>query len=577
MVRWHKGLVWLIAIGLVAGACSNGSTAKDTKKRNGASESNKALFSQDELNQPAHEGEPKRGGAIKFGTEAAILNTSPNLSVVQPPDLQLVLSVFDPLVTYDDKGEPVGLLATSIENSDDFKTWTLKLRNDVKFSNGVPLDANQVVEHTKWLQASPSCSCATDAANIESVSAPDASTVVYKLREGNVAWPTKLASNLGWISENGARHEAKNADSPDDAHLIGTGPFMFAGQDGNKYIVKRNPNYYGTDPLNNDAKLPYLDQITFVPLADAGTRLAAVRSGGVDIMQTAVTSTLVEAKADPKLKVQPSSGSSATILILNMSRPPFGVEPKPGESVADTVNRSLKDPIASDARRAFALALNRNEINQKYYKGTRIPAYGPIAPSNPYFDEKGQLPRYNPDEARELVEKVKKAGVDFTVNSICIPTPESSGVFNVMAPQLEDVGVKSTRKGVDQAVLVETLLLGKENTSTANWNISCFRSAQLADPDTLYNGLHTGGAGNINHYSNSKVDEALEQGRAVSGLQARKPFYDIVQQQSAKDVHIVPLLFDLSGNVYSTRLSGLGRPSPAALALIPTRGLYLVK
>lgn len=576
MSRRSKALVLVVTVGLVFTACSNsnGSGKAKVPSKSGTSTE---LFPVDALNKPRHEGTPTRGGSIKFGLEAAVLNISPAQSVIQPPDLQVVLSVFDPLVKYDDAGEPTGNIAESFESSDDFKTWTIHLRDDVQFSNGVPLDAQQVVDHTKWLQASSACTCATDAANIASIAAPDAHTVVYQLTEGNVAWPTKLAANLGWISETGARNASSDPANPDLAHLVGAGPFQFASHTGDTYVVERNPHYFGTDPLNDDAPLPYVDQITFVPLADAGTRLAAVQSGGVDIMQTAVTSTLAQAVKDPDLRVQPASGSSATIFILNLSRPPFGVDPKPGESPDQTVQRALADPIASDARRAFVLAVNRNEINQKYYQGTRVPAYSPIPPSSPYFDPDGQLPRYDPDAARKLVAKVKAAGVDFTVRSICIPTPEASGVFNVLGPQLEAVGIRAERKGVDQAVLVQTLILGKESTATANWNMSCFRSAQLADPDGLFNGLHSSGTGNSNHYTNTVVDEALEKGRQVAGVAARKPFYDTVQQEKARDIPTMELLYDLSGNVYQKRLSGLNAPSPAALALISPAGLYLQK
>ncbi len=573
MSTWTRRLSIVLMLGLITGACSNGSGSKSrspVKERT----TDESLFSPEEINAPQHVGTPVRGGSIKFGLEGAVLNYSPNQNVIQPPDLQVVTSVFDALVSFDENNEPVGHLAESVTGSKDFKTWTVKLRKGVKFSNGVGLDADQVVSHTEWAKATPTCSCATDADNIESVVAQGEDTIIYTLETSNVAWPTKLSSGLGWITEKGAREAAADPANPDMLHLIGTGAFVFSSRNGDQFTVVRNTHYWGTDPLNDDAALPYLDQITFQPLADATTRLAAVRSNGVQIMQTAETATLVSAVKDPKLVVQPITGASATILILNLSQPPFGVKPKTGESASETVERSLADPTASAARRAFALAINRNEINQKYYQGTRIPAYGWVAPDSPYFNPEGQLPRYDPDEARKLVKQVKDAGVDFTVNSICIPGPEASGVFNILGPQLESVGITAGRKTVDQAVLVQTLIMGRATTATANWNNSCFRSAQLADPDALYNGLHSTGVGNTNHYTNAKVDEALTKGRGLSGVEARKPYYDTVQAQVAADIVNIPLLYDLSGNVHRADLSGLGRPSPTYLGLIPTAGLY---
>ena len=284
----------------------------------------------------------------------------------------------------------------------------------------------------------------------------------YELKDANVAWPTKLANTgLAWITESGARKQATNQASPDTKHLIGTGPFVFESAVNSDYTVVKNPNYYGTDAANGGAKLPYLDKIEFTPLADTATRLQAVQSNGVQIMQTADTSNLVNAKKDSNLTVQPISGSSSTILVLRLDSQPFGVTPKPGESLTDTSKRALANPNALLARTAFETGINRNEINQKYYKGARVPAYSFIPDTSPYYDPKGQLPRYDLAKAKSLVASAKAKGLKMDVNSICIPGPESTGIFQILQQQGEASGINAHLTTVEQSVLVSTMLQHK--------------------------------------------------------------------------------------------------------------------
>lgn len=378
-----RPLQWLAALcllGLMAGACSsNGSTSSNNggKKR---VVKDTALYPASVLNKAQNEGTPKYGGTVTFGMESGVLNYSPNNKVIQPSDLAVEVSVFDSLITYDDKSQPVldnsahkyNQLADSLKPSKDLKTWTLKLRPGIKFSNGDPLTADEVVKHTDWIKSNASlCSCQDDANNIDTITAgADGLTVTYKLKAPNVAWPDKLSNGgLGWITDSKVREGAPDPINPSIKFLVGTGPFVFQGTSGDTYTVVKNPNYYGTDAAHNNNKLPYLDKIIFKPLADPATRLQAVQSNGVQIMQTADSSNIVQAKKDKKLVVQPVSGSSSTILVLNLNNGPFGVAPTGDMNAQAAAIKALDAPNAKKARVAFATGIDRNEINQKYYGG----------------------------------------------------------------------------------------------------------------------------------------------------------------------------------------------------------------
>ncbi len=583
----------LCTLALLVGACSNDTSGgTSSSKKSGASGSQSTetsgIFPADTVNKAVHEGTPKRGGTLTWGLESDVLDVSPNQSPIQPADVQMASAVFASLITWGDHGKFKGMAVTDntdhaydqladslTSENNDLIHWTLTLRKGVKFSNGKPVTAQQVVDATKWAMASTSCSCAQNASEIASVTAAGDLTVQYTLKDPIVDWPTKLVGGgLGWITESSARDAAPDPQSPDIAHLIGAGPFQYDSQSGDSYTVTANEHYFGVDRDNGDAKLPYLDKIVFRPLADSVTRLQAVQSGGVQIMQTADTSNLVGAKSDPDLNVQPAQGSSSTILVLNLTHPPFGVKAKPGETAQETAIRSLDDPTALAARQAFNYAINRNEINQKYYKGTRVPAYGPFPASSPWYNPDGQLPRLDLKKAAALVDKVKAAGVDFKLQSICINTPEASGVNQIIRETTRTVGIQGTLRQIEQALLVNTLLSG---SSDIQWNTSCFRSGQLADPDGIYPAYITGGTTNLVKYSRKNVDTWLKEARRTADVAEREALYDKIQAQISKDVVVVPLLFDYWGNVYRKNVSGLSTPSSSSLGIIDPGDLYLKK
>ncbi len=574
-------LAAVLTVGVAA--CGNGNGSGSTDGRTGGSDQAQQpgnLFPAESVNKAVHEGTPVRGGTLTYGLESDVLNVSPNQNVVQPADVQMATAVFDALISFDDKGLPItdntdheaNQLADELTHSADLKTWTLTLRKGVKFSNGVPLTAQQVVDSTNWVKDSGTCDCSESAKLISSITAKGADTVVYTLSEPVVDWPSKLdRSGLGWISESGARNAAPDPGKPTIDNLVGAGPFKYQSHTGDNYTVVRNTHYYGVDHANGDAKLPYLDKVIFQPLSDSTTRLQALQSDSVQIMQTADTSNLVQAKKDPKLRVQPAQGSSSTIIGLNLTRPPFGVTANEGEDAQATAKRSLDDPTALAARQAFNYSINRNEINQKEFSGTRNPAYGFLPPGSPFYDPKGQLPRFDLTKAKKLVAKVSNAGVATALTALCVSNPQATSIFQLVQQQVQAAGFSATLKQVEQAVLVQNLLAGADDIP---WNMACFRAPQVADPNGLYNALHSGGPTNFVKYSRDEVDAALDQGRRTSDEAARKKLYGIVQQQVSRDVVYVPLLFDYDGNVYRKNVSGLTTPSPTSLGIIRPGNLY---
>ena len=117
-------------------------------------------------------------------TRYSRLRSAQGRRVTTPRPDTAAAAIFDTLVTLDDKGKPQPKLALSWTHSEDFKTWTFKLRPGVKFHDGTPFNAQAVKENfDRQKDPANKCRCAFYIAYINNVQAPDELTVVYNLND----------------------------------------------------------------------------------------------------------------------------------------------------------------------------------------------------------------------------------------------------------------------------------------------------------------------------------------------------------------------------------------------------------
>ncbi len=205
-----------------------------------------------------------------------------------PTGIITLKAAYDTLVTFPadsaDKFEP--LLAKSWDVSDDKLTYTFHLRDDVKFADGTPMTADDVVFSYKRFQnikGNPSFLAAT----IASVEASDATTVVIKLTATDpailaklAAWPFSVLS-ANTVKANGGT-DAADADKSDKAEASfaassnGTGPYVLESYEKETQVVfVRNPNYWGT--------APFFDRVILQNIPESAAQKVALEAGDIDI------------------------------------------------------------------------------------------------------------------------------------------------------------------------------------------------------------------------------------------------------------------------------------------------------
>lgn len=248
-------------------------------------------------------------------------------------------------------------LATGYQVSDDGLTWTVTLREDVLFSDGVPLSAKDVAYTFKTAKKSSSV---VDLSALESIDALSDHTVRFKLARPQSTFINILV-NTGIVP--------KHAHGPDySQHPLGSGPYEFVQWDkGQQLIVRANPRYYG--------KKPFFKKMTFLYLSEEGA-YAAAKAGQVDV-----------ASIVPMFAGHPVANMRLVPLESVDNR---GIMfPCVSEGKALKEGRLVGNPVTADEaiRKAVNVAVDRKALVDGVLYGYGSPAYSAC----------DHLPWWNPD------------------------------------------------------------------------------------------------------------------------------------------------------------------------------------
>jgi peptide/nickel transport system substrate-binding protein len=283
--------------------------------------------------------------------------------------------------------------------ADDGKTYTFKIRQDVKFHDGSALTAADVAASFDEIVFPPEGVLSARSSNylmVDKIEAPDPETVVFHLKFATTAFLPALASPFNWIYKKAILDKDPRWY---EKNILGSGPFKFASYETGQSIKGvGNPEYYHKG-------LPYLDGFTAIYAAKQAVRVEAIRSDRAAIefrgMPPAARDELVKALGD-KITVQEGDWNVASAVTPNDKKKPFD------------------DPRV---RRALSLALDRWGGAPGLSKIAIVQTVGGLVfPGSPLAANKQELEQiagYWPDidksrdEARRLLKEAGADGLSF--------------------------------------------------------------------------------------------------------------------------------------------------------------------
>jgi peptide/nickel transport system substrate-binding protein len=458
-------LALLLTLVLVAAACGGGGSDNKTSSTSSGGS--------------ADEGKPVSGGKITYALEGGTTNFCIPRSQLAISGILVVEAVYDTLtVPTNDPNVYAPYLAKSVTPNDDYTQWTIELRDGITFQDGTPLDAAAVKKNIDaWTQG---VLLGFVFKNIAST-AVQGNSVVVTTKVPWVAFPAYL-----WTTGRAGIAAPAQLDSPDcDTKMIGTGPFKLDSFDpttGN-VSVSKNPNYWRKG-------LPYLDGINFIVQEESSQRWSGLEGGQFDITHGSGGNDLSKAQA--------ISGVQTTL------------EPKGRQEISQTLINVTRPPLNDvDARKAVALAVNRDKLNLIDQKGAARYANEVVDTDIMGYVDNPDFPaKQNIEEAKKLVAKVKaKNNGKFAFTIATTFDQSTQTLFKEVKRQLADVGIDVTlAPPVDQATLINQAIGG--STDAFGW-----RNYPGQDPDTLYVWFYGGSVVNFNHLDDPVVNDALDKGR----------------------------------------------------------------
>jgi peptide/nickel transport system substrate-binding protein len=276
-------------------------------------------------------------------------------------------------------------LATDWEVSDDGLSWTFTLRDDVKFQDDTPFNAEAVKFNIERIKdpATASALAADILGPISSVEVIDEFTVQINYETPFATVVNAIARIPMWSPTALAQYGTGEFDR----HLIGTGPFRLVEWIPNSHVRMERWDDYNWGPSQKAEPGPvYLDSLTFRFIGEETILGTIITTDEVNVVMELPPQFVSDFRDNPNYQLEAAPVDNTGIqLIANVTRAPL-------DNI--TVRRALRHAVSSEI------------INNLAYDGEWAELYGPLNQTHPcYWDGANEVYPYNPERARELLDE----------------------------------------------------------------------------------------------------------------------------------------------------------------------------
>ena len=456
-------------------------------------------------------------------------------------------------------------LAQSWTRSADGRQYTIKLRPNVRFSDGQPLTSDDVVfSFDAAYIAGWTDSLKVDGRRLV-VAAVDPLTVTVTF-PGPFAPGLRILDNmivlprhkLGAAWKNGTLQTAWGLSTP-PSELAGLGPFVLSAyQPGQRLVFVRNPNYWRRDSAG--AALPYLDRVTLDVVPDQSTELLRLESGQGDMTASEMPSdayaSLKRGADEGKLRLYDLGPAlNPDLLWINLKPGAFAGDPR-----ASWLQRD-------ELRRAISLAVDRQLFVDTVFLGAGVPIFGPVTSANRrwYWSGIPAVP-HDPDQARKLLASIgvnaQRPARLTILTQKGRPTLERG--VSVIRDELKKVGVMVDVAALEGNALVQQIYSGKYDAVYFNFLTTD------TDPALSTDFWLTSGSA---HFWNpeqktpataweAEIDALIRAQAVEPDAAARKRMFDRVQEIFAEHQ---PAIYFAAPRIFAASSTRVGNVMPAIL------------
>jgi peptide/nickel transport system substrate-binding protein len=430
--------------------------------------------------------------------------------------LQVWSLIYDTLLATDKDGRPVPNLAQSWSVNAAGTEYTFKLHDGVKCHDGSPLNANDV-KYTidrAFDEKSPSVTKASWGP-IESATVVDPLTIKLTLKTPFVALVPFLADSFSSI----VCAANKGADGFGTTSAIGSGPWkLVSWTKGDKIILERNPTYVNFGKLAENKGPPFMDRLVIAVVPEPQARLAALKTGEVDIAEPPFDD-VADIKASGALKIVVAGNTGQNVFWeFAVHRPPFNDK---------------------RARQAVGYATDAAAAINLIYGDLSMPEACPVSRGVFGNDQDFCLKHrtnYDPEKAKALLKELGY-GPDKPLETTMVVWTGGNRqkLAEIFQAQLAEVGIKANIEIMDIGTM--NARVRQENETPTGKGSMDMMTWSWYDPDILYALWHSPGA--YRGFTSPELDAMLEKTRVLTDPDERKAaVQDVFKYLLENGIHI---------------------------------------
>ena len=459
------------------------------------------------------------------------------------PNNALTSHIFERLVHFDEKHKPMPGLATSWKTIDD-KTWEFKLRTGVKWHDGSPFTADDVIfamGRAPNVENSPgSFALYVKGKTFTNV---DDHTIRVTTPAPYPLMPNDLAT-IAIVSKKAAA-DAKTDDFNSGKAAIGTGPYKFSEfVKGDRYVVVRNDEYW--------AGKPKWAKVTIRPIKTGPSRVSALLAGDVDVIEEVPTTDIARLKGDTKVAL--GQGLSNRVIYFHMDHwrdeTPF---------ITANDGSKIKNPLKDRrVRLALSKAINRPAIIDRLMEKAAVPASQFLAEGFFGISTKLKPEAFDPDGAKKLLAEAGfPKGFKMTLHSPNGRYINDARMAEAVAQMFTRIGIETKVETMPPAVFFNRASAGAGGNPEfsfilVGWGAGTGEvSSPLKSLVATFDKTKGMGTANRGRYSNPVLDKAIDEALATVDDTKRGALLAKASEIAIEDVAVIVSHYQL--NTWATR------------------------
>ena len=484
---------------------------------------------------------PVAAQELTIGVGGAFTSMDPHWQDLSP-NHALSWHVWDRLVHLDPEYRPGPGLAVAWRTVDE-RTWEFKLREGVRFHDGTPFTADDVVftfARAPNVPNSPT-SMGQYIRPIRRLEVVDPHTVRMHTAEPLPLVP-QFMSAFAMLGRRQGEGMA-TADYNSGRAAVGTGPYRLASLAlGDRAVFTRNPDWWG--PAQ-----PW-ERVTYRLIANDSSRVAALQAGDVDAIDAVPTRDVARLKQDARLTVHSRPGLRMIHLYPDVNRPqtPWATD-RAGNPLPQNPMRDLR------VRRALSLAINRQGIARQLMEGHAVPAGQPMPEGAVGHDPELKPDPFDPEQARRLLaEAGYPEGFNITLHGPNDRYVNDDAIAQALAQMWARIGVRTTVQTMPASMFFSRAVRDEFSINLTGWSSSTGEAdtplaTQIATPDPPRGRSTTV---RQSHYTNPEVDAIIDRAFSTIDIEAREKLYrDAIRIGYGRDLAVIPLHHQV--NIWATR------------------------